>query len=247
MISDQLYRAYRLLGLSPKATIGEVKKAYRNLAKTTHPDVNPSPEASEQFIAINEAMDYIIAVRTGKIYDKQKGTYDKPSPEQERRKKERQNQKAEYYAHWVKEQARKRAEEAKNWKEYVKSDHYHSVQRLNSGELTLILGMYAFIGFVLVASFLETPDPELVAKGYKWERIIIPVTFCTIFSIPLTYFFCQNLKSEVTWYKHCWSSWKTSRKNKFSFIDFLNLGIVLFALIEFVVAFFAIRNYILFI
>lgn len=237
MISDRLYKAYRLLNLSPKASIGEVKQAYRRLAKQVHPDINPAADANEQFIAINEAMDYIIAVRTGKLYDKQKGAYHKPSPEQEAQKRAKQKQREDYYASWVKAQARKRADESKNWKEYVKSDHYHSVQRLESGQMTMIVGMYAFLAFVLNASFLDLTDP-------KWGRVIIPMVFCGVFLIPLTYFLIQNIASEVIWFKHCIRSLRDSKKFKFTFYDVLNVIIVVFFLFELVGAIFAIRHYI---
>ena len=42
--------AYSLLGLEPTATLGEVKRHYRALAKRHHPDLNPGdPEASKKF------------------------------------------------------------------------------------------------------------------------------------------------------------------------------------------------------
>ncbi len=46
---------YEMLGLAPSATPEEVKKRYRELARRYHPDVNPSPEASHQIKAVNEA------------------------------------------------------------------------------------------------------------------------------------------------------------------------------------------------
>jgi len=44
--------AFQLLGLSQRATVQEVKHAFRRLAKTTHPDVGGSKEA---FIKLNNA------------------------------------------------------------------------------------------------------------------------------------------------------------------------------------------------
>ena len=42
-----------LLGVSKNSTSGEIKKAYFQLAKKWHPDVNKSPEAKEKFSKIN--------------------------------------------------------------------------------------------------------------------------------------------------------------------------------------------------
>ena len=47
---------YNILNVDKKATPEEIKKAYRNLAREYHPDVNPDdPNAEEKFKDINEA------------------------------------------------------------------------------------------------------------------------------------------------------------------------------------------------
>jgi DnaJ-class molecular chaperone len=48
---------YEVLGVSNKADISEIKKAYKQLAKQYHPDKNKSPEAAEKFKEISVAYD----------------------------------------------------------------------------------------------------------------------------------------------------------------------------------------------
>jgi molecular chaperone DnaJ len=52
---------HRILKVPPEATLDEVKAAFRKLAFTLHPDLNPSPKAAEQFRELNEA--YILLSR----------------------------------------------------------------------------------------------------------------------------------------------------------------------------------------
>ena len=46
---------YQKLGIPSDAGIGEIRKAYRTLARRYHPDVNPNSEASDSFLQIAEA------------------------------------------------------------------------------------------------------------------------------------------------------------------------------------------------
>ena len=47
---------YKVLGVDKKASIDEIKKAYRKLARKHHPDLNPNDEEAEKrFKRVNEA------------------------------------------------------------------------------------------------------------------------------------------------------------------------------------------------
>jgi hypothetical protein len=51
---------YSVLGIQPKATPEEIKKAYRKLAREHHPDHNPGDaDATKRFIKIKEAYDFL--------------------------------------------------------------------------------------------------------------------------------------------------------------------------------------------
>ena len=52
---------YRLLDLSEDSSVDDIKRAYRLKARLFHPDINHSPDAKENFIAVTEAYDFLIS------------------------------------------------------------------------------------------------------------------------------------------------------------------------------------------
>ena len=48
---------YLALGVSSGATLADIKKAFRQLAGTYHPDRNAAPDAAARFRAVQEAYD----------------------------------------------------------------------------------------------------------------------------------------------------------------------------------------------
>ena len=50
---------YEVLGVSRDASVDDVKKAYRKLARQLHPDVNPSPNAQERFKLVTHAYEVL--------------------------------------------------------------------------------------------------------------------------------------------------------------------------------------------
>jgi molecular chaperone DnaJ len=61
---------YRVLGVSPKASEDEIKKAYRRLAKKYHPDANPNDaSAADQFKEIGAAYGVLGDAEQRKKYD----------------------------------------------------------------------------------------------------------------------------------------------------------------------------------
>jgi len=62
---------YQVLGLSPEATVEDIKKAYRSKARQYHPDINNAPDAKDLFIAITEAYDFLISYQEKIISDQE--------------------------------------------------------------------------------------------------------------------------------------------------------------------------------
>ncbi|CAM3384567.1 J domain-containing protein [Thalassospira profundimaris] len=60
---------YHSLGVSHEASIEQIKKTYRALAKIYHPDINDDPKAAERFRVISEAYDTLIDPELRKKYD----------------------------------------------------------------------------------------------------------------------------------------------------------------------------------
>jgi curved DNA-binding protein CbpA len=60
---------YYLLGISPRASPDEVRKAYFKLVKIYHPDKNKSPEATEKMAEINLAYEILSNINKREEYD----------------------------------------------------------------------------------------------------------------------------------------------------------------------------------
>src|ERR1700751_1262554 len=61
---------YAALGVKKSASVDEIRKAFRKLARKYHPDVNPGDKtAEEKFKTISEANDVLSDPKKRKIYD----------------------------------------------------------------------------------------------------------------------------------------------------------------------------------
>jgi len=60
---------YKVLGVDRKADQAEIKKAYRQLARKVHPDVNKEPDAEQKFKLVSEAYQVLSDEQKRAIYD----------------------------------------------------------------------------------------------------------------------------------------------------------------------------------
>ncbi|CAG9534430.1 unnamed protein product [Cercopithifilaria johnstoni] len=77
VISTEIEDPYQVLGISRKATIKEIKHAYKALAKEWHPDKNEKPNSHEKFMAITRAYEVLSDPLKKERYDKF-GSFDDP-------------------------------------------------------------------------------------------------------------------------------------------------------------------------
>jgi molecular chaperone DnaJ len=61
---------YEILGIPRTASDGEIKKAFRGLARELHPDVSEAPDAEERFREVAEAYEVLSKTETRELYDR---------------------------------------------------------------------------------------------------------------------------------------------------------------------------------
>src|SRR5581483_9905951 len=61
---------YEVLGVERGASEGEIKKAFRRLARELHPDVSDAPDAQERFRVVVEAYEVLSKSETRELYDR---------------------------------------------------------------------------------------------------------------------------------------------------------------------------------
>lgn len=161
---------YAILELSPDATVDEVKRSYRRLARKYHPDVNPSPDAQERFIAITEAYEFVLRrLSREEVSHSSSEAYESSREAQaiidEWLKSERERIRARAKAH-----ARMRYSQFKKT-EYFKSTDTRQNQIVAS--MAIAVGFFVVIGSVKGTLKVIAENEELKNINYIGSFVII--------------------------------------------------------------------------
>jgi hypothetical protein len=153
---------YLILGVSSIATLEEIKKAFRTRAKELHPDLNKSPNAHRQFILLNEAYEYLINVKTGKIFEnnstttKRYKTYERWQDSEAARARHR----AEYYAN-------------RKYNDFSNSEHYKKMTEVNPNILRVGV-------FLLITTLISLPIVLTMTSGSVRFWVTLILVFITL-------------------------------------------------------------------
>jgi len=83
---------YKILGVDKKASVEDIKKAYRKLARKLHPDLNPNDkEAHQKFQQVNEANEVLSDPEKRKKYDQYGKDWQHAEQFEQQRRSQRQS------------------------------------------------------------------------------------------------------------------------------------------------------------
>ncbi|CAG9585841.1 unnamed protein product [Danaus chrysippus] len=69
VVAQKIGDPYKILGINQRATLPEIRKAYRQLAKEWHPDKNENPNAEARFVEIKQAYELLSDTERRQAYD----------------------------------------------------------------------------------------------------------------------------------------------------------------------------------
>ena len=133
---------HKILGISENANEKEIKKAYRQLAKEYHPDINKSADSHELFLEISEAYELLIHHNKDQLIN--------ASTFNQVRKNESSEEQSSYNTY--RQEARRKAEEQARMRYEMFKKQHEAFQESGLYDIGLII-RYVFRLFVLSFPF----------------------------------------------------------------------------------------------
>jgi len=144
---------YKVLRINKGASDAEIRKAYRDMAKRYHPDLNKDPDAKKKFMEANEAYEMLIDRRKRYSYDVRRKARSKMSRSHTRKYAEEPDT---AYDDWV-ASARERANTHSQmpYEKFMNTSFYKRTSMVFSVYFLLILIIGVFLIFY---------------PGYRWVK-----------------------------------------------------------------------------
>lgn len=170
------------MGVSPKASKEQIKKAYRSKALRLHPDRNPDPKAHSEFILVNEAYQILVEGKIPKARKQPRAEKSEPVYDKKYARtftEEEYNERME----WAREYSKRRAQEKaaaieRDYREMIGSYVY---------KLSHVIAFCSLITLILVTTDLCLPN------AYD------EVAFTTSSASTVYGFEAECIATETTW------------------------------------------------
>lgn len=168
---------YKILGLQPNATVVEIKRAFRKKAKLYHPDINKAPNATEMFILISEAYEYVLRDKLRQKETAHYSRYHQKSREQAS------------YNQWFRDERQKARERAERYAR-MKYEDFEQSKLYKSAMLIASLTdfFFIFIGLFIIAIPLFvtfTTDMASVNPQNHYTAVTASIIIGLIISVTL--------------------------------------------------------------
>lgn len=167
--------SYQILGVSANASIDEIKRAYRAKAFLLHPDKNNDPNASQQFVELTEAYEWIIEQKTN-TYKRYVSPFQQ-SAAAANAKREEAKRKAKEYAQM-------------RYEEFEKTEAAQAINAIN-----VILNHLLF----LFACTLLVAVPFVLTHFYEFTGLILGLLFLLAIGRPIFGYIKQFFKPTQLW------------------------------------------------
>lgn len=188
-----MQRAYNILGVTSEASLQEIKRAYRKKAMELHPDLNPDERAKEAFIEVQQAYDYLVDIKEGRIdlHSRTRFSHTQTAPSPTKPPPPDRSETERRYREHL---AKMRAERMKERNEAMKRNREKQKKQLRGHKyftfLRILFFSFTTIMFSSGALMLLTPVVALIQMGW----------LAFIFSIPIAVAGASVFLRTKNWY-----------------------------------------------